>query len=200
MFLLASMSWLYSRIQSTQRIHQYGHETVTTITSPITLLTEPPSSIVITTDVRGNLGPPESMLNNGTDWIKDRWQAASDMHGTAIKGVHWVHLDFQRLVTVSTVILDWEAAYSDDYKIEGRLKDGEEYFNLFDSDNDGQQRKTSEAGQSPGVKAKTPLHIIHTIEMIKESDKIQQIRIWIRSSTMDWGVSLWEVKLLGRKY
>jgi F5/8 type C domain len=199
--LLVSMSWLYHRIQSTQRVHhQHGHKTLITTTSPITLLTDTPSGIVITADVRGNLGPPESMLNNGTDWIKDRWQAASDMHGTAIKGVHWVHLDFQRLVTISTVILDWEAAYSDDYKIEGRLNDSEEYVNLFDSDNDVEQRKTSEAGQSPGVKTKTPLHIIHSIEIIKESKQIQQIKIWIRSSTMGWGVSLWEVKVWGRKY
>jgi hypothetical protein len=52
--------------------------------------------VKVTTDVRGNLGPPSVMIQEtpGTDWLKDRWQAASDMHGTAIPGVHWVMLEF----------------------------------------------------------------------------------------------------------
>ena len=37
-------------------------------------------------DVRGNLGECGVILNRGDDWLKDRWQAASDMGGTAIPG------------------------------------------------------------------------------------------------------------------
>jgi len=53
-----------------------------------------------TTDTRGNLGPAEVMLQDppGDDWIKDRWQAASDMGGTAIAGEHWVEIDLGRVV------------------------------------------------------------------------------------------------------
>ena len=38
--------------------------------------------VKVTADVRGNLGPIEviKQANPGTNWIKDRWQAASDMH------------------------------------------------------------------------------------------------------------------------
>jgi hypothetical protein len=35
----------------------------------------------VTTDVRGNLGPAAVLLNNGTNWIQDRWQAASNSRG-----------------------------------------------------------------------------------------------------------------------
>jgi hypothetical protein len=54
----------------------------------------------VTTDTRGNLGPPEVMTQAvpGTDWIKDRWQAASDMGGTAIPGEHWVVIDLGKKV------------------------------------------------------------------------------------------------------
>jgi len=166
---------------------------------PISLLTDDPSSIIITADVRGNLGPPETMLNNGTDWIKDRWQAASDLHGTAIKGTHWVRLDFSSYVTVSTVILDWEAAYSDDYRLEGRIHEFEEYIPMFDSKVDSSRRTKLEAGQSPGVKSKIPLHVIHAIEILRESKKLRQFRILIRTSAMGWGVSLWQIKIFGRR-
>ena len=41
--------------------------------------------------VRGNLGPCDVVIQGapGSDWLKDRWQAASDMGGTAIKGRHY---------------------------------------------------------------------------------------------------------------
>jgi hypothetical protein len=165
---------------------------------PISLLTADPRNVFITTDVRGNLGPPEVMLNNGTDWIKDRWQAASDMHGTAIKGSHWVNFEFMGIVTLSTVVLDWEAAYSDDYKLEARLDDKEEYTTLFDSKTGSDRFTVSETGQSPGVKTKTPLHVVHTISIKDNTKNLRQFRIWIRSSAMGWGVSLWQVQLYGQ--
>ena len=57
-------------------------------------------NIVITSSTRGNLGPPSVLNQNppGKDWLKDRWQAASDMHGTAIKGSHWVLFDFSHFL------------------------------------------------------------------------------------------------------
>jgi hypothetical protein len=73
-------------------------------------------------DARGNLGPCNVVVQStpGTDWLKDRWQAASDMGGTAIPGAHWIVLDFHRTVLISKIVVDWETAHADDYRIEVR--------------------------------------------------------------------------------
>ena len=55
--------------------------------------------------------------------LEDRWQAASDMGGTAIPGSHWIELDFKKVVHVSAVVLDWETAYAKDYRLESRQSD-----------------------------------------------------------------------------
>ena len=180
--------------------------------------------IRITTDVRGNLGPPEVMIQDppGKDWIKDRWQAASNMHGTAIPGSHWVQLEFPEPILVQKVVLDWEAAHADDYVLYGSMDPitiGNDkkhttldsgVHTLFDGTNP-QQRKMSlsveETGQSPGVKTKTPLHVIHTITMQSGDSKrkeqqhetlIRYLKIWIqRPGKHGWGVSLWQVDVYG---
>ena len=153
------------------------------------------SNVKIQTDVRGNLGPA-SVLNQdppGTDWIKDRWQAASDMHGTAIRGAHWVLMEFPQAIRCSHFILDWEAALSKDYAIEG-YHDGE-WTILFDTNNGTYSSR--EFGQSPGVTTKTPLHIIHNITSVDAILPVTRLRIWIRSSAHGWGVSLWQVDVYG---
>ena len=183
---------------------------------PPRLLSRNPK-VTITTSARGNLGP-SSVLNQdppGSDWIKDRWQAASDMHGTAIKGSHWVLFDFTQLllqeeeqeegsdgrrrgIQMTKIVLDWETAFAKDYRIEGRMimdhhptdnngdfvdSSNNDWCVLYDSgdkstnnDNNSNNEKVihtidhypirteEEYGQSPGVKQKLPLHIVHTIE------------------------------------
>ena len=215
----------------------------------------------ISTDVRGNLGPPEVLLDSKTqDWIKDRWQAASDMHGTAIRGYHWILLEFQHDIYVDSIVLDWEAAYSNNYQLDaagaaatagggGGLLSLSSLNNtatssssssssssrLFDTDelqlqgrNKGLQTITTSdwiweettQGQSPGVKTKTPLHVVHTIRSTAAAaawntrivqppqvHKKQQrrrrlgpyryVRLTIRSSAMGWGVSLWHIQVYG---
>lgn len=151
--------------------------------------------VQISADVRGNLGSA-SVLNQdppGTDWIKDRWQAASDMHGTAIQGAHWVMMEFPSRIAASYVILDWEAAFSKDYQIEIQ-NDKDEWTVVFDTNKDSYQSR--EHGQSPGVKTKTPLHIVHNITLTP-SFSFTRLRVWIRSSAMGWGVSLWQVDVYG---
>ena len=75
------------------------------------------SGCVARCDVRGNLGECGVILNRGDDWLKDRWQAASDMGGTAIPGPHKVEIEFGRDVRVCSVEIDWETAYAEDYTI-----------------------------------------------------------------------------------
>ena len=81
------------------------------------------SGVTAICDRRGNLGPCGVVVQDvpGSDWLKDRWQAASDMGGTAIPGAHWVLLDFHRPVKARSFVLDWETAYAEDYRLEGRM-------------------------------------------------------------------------------
>ncbi|KAK1740332.1 hypothetical protein QTG54_009282 [Skeletonema marinoi] len=216
----------------------------TIIQQPPKLLSRNPK-VILTTSTRGNLGPPTVLNQNppGNDWIKDRWQAASDMHGTAIKGSHWVLLDFSQLVDgdgrrgiqMTKIVLDWETAFATDYRIEGRMDrplehdsslngvEKDEWCVLYDGGNASNNNKRnnelqrgietqfheSSYGQSPGVKQKLPLHILHTIEWMTSSlDNNEQttcqtttafryLRIFIRKPARGWGVSLWEVDVYG---
>lgn len=191
------------------------------VQQPAMLLSRDPQGVQVTADVGGNLGPP-SVLNQavpGNDWLKDRWQAASDMHGTEIKGQHWVELDFTQMREQDVAfwpayaILDWETAVSTDYVVSGRRRledDGDAWTVLFDSKKHAYDTTTS--GKSPGVKKEMPLHNIHNATLkqrlspeavkldIREEPKlIDAIRIVIRSSDHGWGVSLWQVDIYGWK-
>ena len=86
------------------------------------LLSTPEFGCTATADVRGNLGPASVVLNNHTNWLKDRWQAASNMHGKAISGPHWVQLEWeqQQQVEIHSLTLDWEAAFADQYDVQVR--------------------------------------------------------------------------------
>jgi hypothetical protein len=168
----------------------------------------------ITTDVRGNLGPAQVMLQNGTDWIRDRWQAASDMHGTNIQGAHWVEIHFKSPIShISRVLLDWEAAYSDNYEIQvSRNSDASQtggnssivWETIFSAPNPDAIIVT-QYGQSPGVSEPTSLHVVHDI---RESDSLtlfrstevatNRIRLFIKKSTTGWGVSLWQIQVYGQ--
>mmetsp|Transcript_33898 Transcript_33898/g.69059 ORF Transcript_33898/g.69059 Transcript_33898/m.69059 type:complete len:363 (+) Transcript_33898:256-1344(+) len=240
-----------SQYQQTTRSNQSPSHLILLSRSPL---------VTITSSVRGNLGP-STVLNQdppGNDWIKDRWQAASDMGGTAIKGSHWVMLDFTHLlensgkrsynienaISISKVVLDWEAAFARNYVIEGRMDpptgnninnhvDDEGggwcvfYDGSLDSDmprekvqhehqlqnhpknlhlNQQPNRVSVESGQSPGVKQKMPLHIVHTINWgnyVNEEEESRRcrtlrfLRIFIRRPARGWGVSLWEVDVYG---
>jgi hypothetical protein len=158
---------------------------------------------VATADVRGNLGPADVVLQvNGTDWLHDRWQAASDMHGTAIRGSHWLRLDFGRAVRLHHVVLDWETAYAEDYRLQGRRagSSSNDTILLFDAQKAADQsRRTSHSyGQSPGVKQKLPLHVIHRISLSPTAAAVDQVELWIRKPFHEaWGVSLWEFQVHG---
>ena len=188
------------------------------------------AGVTALSDVRGNLGPASVVLQSppGADWLRDRWQAASDMGGTAIKGRHWILLDFSgavpegKAVEASKVVLDWETAYAEDYAIETRMDDpsvevrpdgsakdtdGERstgWCRLFDGadKNDASRRTTEESGQSPGVKARMPLHVVHAIEVDPprrgRCGRFRYLRLYVRRGARPWGVSLWQLDVFGR--
>ena len=124
------------------------------------------------------------------------------MHGTAIAGAHWVQLEFDAPVRVTRMVLDWETAYAEDYVIKGMRSDGTEVV-LLDAAVDQSQRTEATSGQSPGVKQKLPLHVIHTWNTTDsleryEGNGIKVLRIDIRKPFHSgWGVSLWKVDVYG---
>ena len=80
------------------------------------LLSTMQQGCVATADVVGNLGPPSTVLadaDDNTDWLKHRWQTASNMHGTAIPGTHWLRLTWPHVVELHSVVLHWETAFDD---------------------------------------------------------------------------------------
>jgi hypothetical protein len=178
-------------------------------TPPVLLTT--PELCTATTDVRGNLGPAAVMLNNGTDWLKDRWQAASDMGGTAIRGRHWVQLDFVSPVALHSARLDWETAYSDHYELLVATDNGAAGAAVHASTNrhDDPVWKTvfsapnerihvNKTGTSPGfTKVPMPLHVVHTFELEHPTVETTSVRLLILSSATGWGVSLWRIEIYG---
>lgn len=54
------------------------------------------------------------------DWLRDRWQAASDMSGKPIPGPHWVSIELDAGCAASEALIDWETARADDYELQVR--------------------------------------------------------------------------------
>ncbi|KAG7361674.1 carbohydrate binding protein [Nitzschia inconspicua] len=169
-----------------------------------------PGKVTATADVRGNLGPASVVIQPvpGSHWLHDRWQAASNMHGQNIPGEHWILLEFHSPILVDSIRLDWETAYASDYRIEGSLEritdatSSDQVWTLFDSSNRADQAKRTEetTGQSPGVKQKMPLHVIHTIQSVSHNNNQQPVRflrLHILKSATGWGVSLWQFDVIG---
>ena len=97
------------------------------------------------------------------------------MHGTEIKGQHWVELDFTQMreqhaaFWPAYAVLDWETALSTDYVVSGRRRladEGDAWTVLFDSKKHAYDTTTS--GKSPGVKKEMPLHYIHNATLRQE--------------------------------
>ena len=140
-------------------------------------------------DVRGNLGECGVIFNRGDDWLKDRWQAASDMGGTAIPGPHKVEIEFGRDVSVCSVEIDWETAYAEDYAI---AADG---VRVFDGAAPGTSRRARMSGKSPGVKGR-PLHVVHDVTL-DDCVPARALTIHINRGATPWGVSIWHVGIMG---
>lgn len=232
-FILLSVEWQHEITATTIRFARNNPSTLydgKTMANPSFELGSGPQllsrsgNVEATSDVRGNLGPASVVIQPkpGDDWLRDRWQAASDMHGTNIPGAHWIQLDLGSDVVVDSVVLDWETAYADMYRLEGslypvvgneneasmtedhRIEKGNVNTNvkvwiLFDGTDPAQEvvRSVSKSGQSPGVKTKLPLHIVHKIHPISVKQPIRYLRLNILKSQTGWGVSLWQFDVYG---
>jgi hypothetical protein len=163
------------------------------------------SNVLATCDVKGNLGDCNVVIQNtpGKDWIKDRWQAASDMGGTSIRGNHWIILDFiNNVKNINKIELDWESAYCEDYRLEIKLNNDNtnEWFVIYNATNSNDiiRRKTIKSGQSPGVKYEMPLHIKHIINFNNiDNNPFRYLRLFIVKPANFWGVSLWQFDVYG---
>ena len=188
------------------------------VSSQAHIVSRIPHNVVATADVRGNLGPATVVVQAkpGTDWIHDRWQAASNMHGKQIPGEHWVQLEFKESsVVADKVVLDWETAYADEYILEASLEPitdetatTDKVWILFDGRNSqdvGSMRSVTESGKSPGVKEPRPLHVVHEIQLDKGGNShgsnrhkpFRFLRLHILKSVTGWGVSLWQFDVYG---
>ena len=71
------------------------------------------------------------------------------------------------------------------------------------------QRTSREEGQSPGVKTKLPLHIVHTV-LLPQPDSgknlgmnsgsgtgFRSLRVYVTKPGRGWGVSLWQMDVYG---
>ena len=60
-------------------------------------------------------------------------------------------------------------------------------------------RTTTTSGQSPGVKRKMPLHVVHSIDMYLEDTVVRYLRLYVRRSVVGWGVSIWQLDVYGNE-
>ena len=184
---------------------------------PRELLSSIQHGCVATADVVGNLGPPSTVLadaDDNTDWLKHRWQTASNLHGTAIPGTHWLQLTWPHIVELHSVVLHWETAYADRYAIQI----WDDRPNANNNNNSSNQNhwttvleapqaivQTTKSGHSPGVPASVqdaPLHVIQTLSefLPEQAPATTALRIWMEYPGVHkgWGLSLWEVQVFGK--
>lgn len=165
---------------------------------------------VATASVRGNLGPPSSVLTDAVDnWLTDRWQVAGDMSGTPLPLPQWIQIDFMRSVDgVSTpahvcvdhVLLDWETAFASEYTLE--MQDGVSptWHAIF----------FEHAGLAGGPSDKHVLHAITPSQLqqsaasslASDADDASRpcgtsIRLKIIRNGAAWGASLWRFQVFG---
>jgi hypothetical protein len=135
--------------------------------------------------VRGNLASASAVTSASTrDWLKDRWQAASDMNGTPIPGEHWVSIDLGGPHLAVSFVLDWETACADDYAVQA-LRGGA-WVTL------------------PTVldaRTKSTQHVVDTLSVRvgRPALEAQQFRVLIRRPATRWGVSLWRFEIWGSR-
>ena len=167
----------------------------------------------VTASVRGNLGPPEVVLSPNVDnWLEDRWQAARNMQGDPIPGPHFLRFALKsRAVEVTKVVLDFEAAFSNDYLIEAMCADTHEWNVIYNNAQSLKKNMMTVTTSKAMVKGISLQHVVHTISLSsgfalrdprrgveKGNDcHVSEVRVSIRRPATRWGTSLWSVEVWG---
>lgn len=137
----------------------------------------------VASDVHGNLGDPFVVLNeNIENWLSDRWQAASNMQGSPIPGEHYLHLFLTQKVIINYVIIDFETAFSDHYKLIGCVI-ADSCIILASSSS----RKVLNTSKN---------HIVHRIDVNNDTPVIS-VKLTIEKPSTKWGTSIWRLQLHG---
>ena len=146
-----------------------------------------------TADVRGNLGPAGVVTSSKNDnWLKDRFQFASDMNGTPIPGSHWIQIDLEndsiQAGQLTSARIDWETANADDYHIECASSASGPYTRIiFDRKN----RVAANGGK----------HILDDLDLkgtAQGDTNCRYVRLFIERPATKWGASVYELKIFGR--
>ena len=155
----------------------------------------------VTSDVRGNLGPSSVVTNDVvTDWLKDRWQAASDMSGTPIPGTHHLEIDLERLCRVESIFIDFETAYTKHWILYGKRGDTK-----CDKDDSWSQVAT---GRNARMQKKGKQHIeqIVPIQDTTTGDgggldcsapNYSQLKLVLQKPSTRFGTSIWRLHING---
>jgi len=163
-----------------------------------------------TSDVRGNLGEANVITSEKMDdWLADRWQAASNMGGKPIPGMHWVEVDLQRLCKVSSILIDWEEAFSQHWTLQGKRSDGK-CAALSSGGDEGWVAiaRSSEAFKPPFAPKYTPKHILQAVKIrdghTGNGDKddcsaphYDKVRLVISKPSTRFGSSIWRLQIHG---
>lgn len=135
-----------------------------------------------TSDVRGNLGPASVVTSSvNSDWLRHRWQAASDMNGTPIPGPHWITIDLQQQRRVRSVTIDFETAHATEFRIEQRRSLDAPW--------------TRATGQKSGPSSESHQH--HIVDVAFDAFDARYVRLYIIKPATMWGVSVWEMRVYG---
>lgn len=151
-------------------------------------------------DVRGNLGQPSVITNELVDdWLTDRWQAAKNMNGDPIPGVHFVEIDLLKECYISNILIDWETAYSNDWEIRGCSAG-------CDAGPDDPSGRVEAVDRVKWVMLATSSNIVstrlshqHVIQeiVIDKQERIRRVRLTILRPSTRWGSSIWRLQVWG---
>lgn len=141
-------------------------------------------AVSVSADVRGNLGPPSVVINESvSDWLRDRWQAASSMQGRPILGEHYLLLTLRNHAVITRCLIDWETGYSDHYTISGGNSSTGPFNTLVES-------------KDRRVISVTYQHIIHEL-WVKSNSPVQFVKLTIKRPSTEWGASVWRFQVHG---
>lgn len=170
-------------------------------------------------DVRGNLGPASVVTHESVeDWLKDRWQAALNMRGEPIPGVHWIVVDLEDSHYITKVIIDWEAAYSKNWRLYGLEKSTCANGEILCVEKS--LGWVQFGGSASAITVQTAkLHIIQSIDVAVEVNEIngesfvlsttgtklagigpfRYVKLLILSPSTQWGSSIWRLQVWGKQ-